>query len=77
MVRAGFLSLLASSPALACAVCGAGDDPAKGTLLTMSIIISLLPLAMLGGILGWVVHRTRVAAREADDAARAPGTPQQ
>jgi hypothetical protein len=76
MTRAALLPLVVSSPALACAVCGAGDDPVKGTLLTMSIIISLLPLAMLGGIVGWVVHRTRAAAREADDPARAPDAPQ-
>jgi hypothetical protein len=32
----------------------------------MSIIISLLPLAMLGGILTWVFVRARAAAAEAD-----------
>lgn len=58
------LALLAS-PALACAVCGAGDEPSRGTYVWMSVIISLLPLAMLGGILAFVVISSRAAAREA------------
>jgi predicted cobalt transporter CbtA len=49
---------------LACAVCGAGPDPSQSTWVVMSLIISFLPLALLGGIVGWVVHRARVAARE-------------
>jgi MYXO-CTERM domain-containing protein len=51
--------------ALACAVCGAGNDPSQGSYVTMSIIISLLPLAMLGGILAWVIIRVRANAAEA------------
>jgi hypothetical protein len=46
---------------LACAVCGAGNDPSQGSYVVMSIIISLLPLAMLGGIITWVVLRARKA----------------
>jgi hypothetical protein len=64
MVRAFLLSLLASSPALACAVCGAGDEPQRGTYVVMSVVISLLPLAMLGGIVGYVVMKHRAAERE-------------
>lgn len=77
MRRAALVSLLASSPALACAVCGAGDDPSKGSYVSMSIIISLLPLAMLGGIVGWVVHRTRAAEREASPQSSPPPSPQE
>lgn len=55
---------LLSSPALACAVCGAGDDPAQGSYLVMTIIISLLPLGMLGGIIGYVVVKHRAAENE-------------
>lgn len=69
MVRAAFLSLLASSPALACAVCGAGDEPQRGTYVVMSVVISLLPLAMLGGIVGYVVVKHRAAEREAQKGA--------
>ncbi len=58
------LIALASSPALACAVCGAGEDRAQGSYLVMTLIISLLPLGMLGGIIGWVVVRARAAERE-------------
>lgn len=71
------LSLLLSAPALACAVCGAGDDPSKGSYVSMSIIISLLPLAMLGGIVAWVVNRTRAAEREAQLPDAPPAQPQE
>jgi len=53
---------------LACAVCGAGEDPARGTYVVMTLIISGLPLAMLGGIAWWVIKSNRV--REAEERAR-------
>lgn len=62
---ASLLLLLLSSPAFACAVCGGGYDPAKGSYVVMSIIISVLPLVMLGGILAFVIIKSRAADREA------------
>lgn len=52
---------------LGCAVCGAGQDPAQGSYVTMSLIISALPLLMLGGIIWFVVRATKKA-----EAARMP-----
>jgi MYXO-CTERM domain-containing protein len=52
---------------LACAVCGAGEDPARGTYVVMTLIISGLPLAMLGGIAWWVIKSNRT--REAEERA--------
>lgn len=50
---------------LACAVCGAGEnDPSRGSYVFMSIIISILPLALLGGIVGYVFLKTRAADAE-------------
>lgn len=50
---------------LACAVCGAGvDDAGSGAYLWMSVIISLLPLVMLGGILAWVVTTVQAAEKK-------------
>jgi hypothetical protein len=50
---------------LACAVCGAGEnDPSRGSYVFMSIIISVLPLLLLGGIVGYVVMKTRSAESE-------------
>jgi hypothetical protein len=47
---------------MACAVCGAGeDDPSRSSYVWMSMIISLLPLALLGGIIGYMVIKTRAA----------------
>ncbi|MDP1824145.1 MAG: hypothetical protein Q8L48_12910 [Archangium sp.] len=60
------LLTLVSSPAFACAVCGAGEnDPSRGSYVVMSVIISLLPLAMLGGIVGYVVVKTRASEKQA------------
>ncbi len=55
----------------ACAVCGAGaDDPSRGSYITMSIIISLLPLGMIGGVITWLVLSVRAAsaAQKMEDA---------
>ena len=49
---------------MACAVCGAGEEASRGSYVGMSIIISLLPLVMLGGIVTWVVRASREADRE-------------
>lgn len=50
---------------LACAVCGAGEnDPSRGAYVWMSIIVSLIPLLLLGGIVGYVVMKTRAAESE-------------
>lgn len=50
----------------ACAVCGSGeDDRSKGAYLTMTLIISVLPLGMLGGLIGYVAWKAKAAAREA------------
>lgn len=46
---------------IACAVCGAGEDPAKGSYVGMTLIISALPLAMLGGIIWYVVRAAKKA----------------
>ncbi len=55
---------------LACAVCGAGvDDPGSASYVWMSVIISLLPLLMLGGILAWVVSSVRAAEKKDAEAA--------
>lgn len=45
--------------ALACAVCGVGQDNSSGVYLTMTIIVSLVPLAMIGGIAAWVIRADR------------------
>lgn len=68
---------LAPALARACAVCGAGDDdPARGAYLTMTLIISGLPVLMLGGVIGYVALKSRAARRDgAPPAGEAPRTP--
>jgi hypothetical protein len=78
-MRALMALAIALAPALAraCAVCGAGDDdPAQGAYLTMTLIISGLPLLMLGGLIGYVVVKSRTAGRTpAPSVGEAPRTP--
>ena len=41
---------------------GAGEThPSRGSYVWMSVIISLLPLGMLGAIIGYIVLKTRAA----------------
>jgi|CXWL01.1.fsa_nt_gi hypothetical protein len=54
-------ALLGSSPAWACAVCGAGEEPNSGVFVVMSVVISLVPLAMMGAIGYWVFRSARRA----------------
>lgn len=59
-------TLLLAPPAWACAVCGGSiDDRSQGTYLVMTLIISALPLALLGGLVGFVAWRSRTAEPEA------------
>jgi hypothetical protein len=56
--------LLGASAAAACPVCGlAASAQSQGAYIDMSIVISLLPLAAIGAIAGWVAFRVRAAAR--------------
>ncbi len=52
------LSLLALPEAAhACAVCGAAVDRSKSAFLGTTILLSLLPLAMIGAGLWWIARQ--------------------
>lgn len=57
-----FSVLLFSAVALACPVCGAATDT-KGTYQAMTVVMSLLPLAMMGSVVGFIAFRVRRAER--------------
>jgi hypothetical protein len=51
--------------AQACAVCSAGrDDATRGAFISTTVLLSALPLFMVGGISWWLRSRTRAQARE-------------
>lgn len=52
---------------LACSVCGAGQEGTETSYIVMTIIVSLLPLAMIGGVVFWLWRavKQRDAAAEA------------
>lgn len=64
-------SFFVAVPAWACPVCGRGAPESEGAYLTMSGILSALPLLMVGGILFWVARRLRAhdAAQRREDPA--------
>ncbi len=60
-----FLSvLLVAATAFACPVCGAETDT-KGTYQVMTMVMSLLPLVMMGSVVGFIAYRVRRADRQA------------
>ena len=58
---AGVLALLWPSAAHACAVCFSATDRNRIAFLITTIVLSLLPLAMIGAGLLWLARRARRA----------------
>ena len=73
------LALLAPSAAQACAVCQAANSRNRAAFLGTTILLSLLPLAMIAGGLWWLRRNSRALAgedlAERDAVAPAPARP--
>ena len=54
-------SVLGARPdiALACAVCGSQEEKAAGAYLGMTIVLSLLPISLIGGAAYWLWRRAK------------------
>lgn len=52
---------------LACSVCGAGQEGTETSYVVMTLIVSFLPLAMIGGVAFWLWR----AIKQRDEAAQA------
>ena len=66
------VALLSGLPRLAsaCAVCTAGrEDETQLAFLLTTLFMSVLPLAIVGGAVWWMVRRSRQVARESEGAA--------
>ena len=54
------LLLLAPRIALACPVCmGGRDDATRAAFLLTTLFLSVLPLALIGGVVWWLTRRAR------------------
>lgn len=81
--RTGFAAVVALAVvalprlAAACAVCGAGaNDGSVVGFLIGTILLSLTPLALIGGAVFYLLRRARrIAAEEADGVIRLPERP--
>lgn len=56
-ISGGCIGLLATGVAQACPVCILADPKTAGTYLNMTLMMSVLPLAMLGGLIFWLKRR--------------------
>jgi hypothetical protein len=66
MTRLFALSVaLAPALVLACPVCGQGREGSGTALLVMSIIMTMLPLLLIGSVVLWIYLRVKKAEREA------------
>lgn len=58
------VAALFAGAALACPVCGVPLEQGQGAYLFMTPIMSLLPLALMGGVVFWIFRRVRNADRD-------------
>lgn len=67
VVLACLAMLAGSTPALAlaCPVCFGADEANRDAFLATTVFMSLFPLAMIGGLLAFLVKRAREADAEA------------
>lgn len=56
---------LCSLPTWACTVCGVGQQGTEWAYVAMTGVLSLLPLALLGGIAFWLYRRSAAASTTA------------
>lgn len=70
------LALLLATPevAQACAVCFSGkDDETRVAFIITSVLLTFLPILLVGGVVAWIVRRVRQLERA--EAAQAVGLP--
>lgn len=63
-IIAALAVLAAADPAFACAVCFDAKEGTREAFLGTTILLSLLPLAMVGGIVLWLWRRSVALSRE-------------
>jgi hypothetical protein len=56
--------LAAPASAWACAVCGPGTEENRTAFILTTAFLTLLPLAVIGTIIGWLVKRARMLDEE-------------
>jgi hypothetical protein len=57
---------------LACSVCGAGQDGTEWAYLAMTGVVSLTPLAMIGGVAFWLYRASKRRDAELEARQRLP-----
>jgi hypothetical protein len=67
------LALMLALPRIApaCSVCFSGRDESRTAYVLTTVLLSLLPLALVGGFLLWMRARSRALEREAQRRAAA------
>ncbi len=66
LVLAAAWVLLSPDLASACAVCFDPNEESRFSFLIMTIVMSLLPLALIGGTVLWLRHRAITLQQESE-----------
>ncbi len=59
------LALVWPSAGAACPVCLGGEERSRDAFIWTTVLLSVLPLGMIGGLVGWIWRRTRAQQRGA------------
>jgi len=70
---AGFGIALRPEVALACAACLDPNDERRGAFLITALVLSALPLAMVGSLVYWLRRRWRASVAGASESSSGPG----
>jgi len=65
LLAAALLLALAPDAASACAVCTGGGEESRSAFIVATVMMSVLPLGMIGGVVWWVWRRTKAADEDA------------
>lgn len=76
MRGAALAAALAATAVPACPVCGVGQPETEWAYIAMTVVLSLLPLAMMGGLIMYLYRRSRAAELPAPVAGRSAPLPQ-
>ena len=66
------LVLATPASAWACSVCGPGTEENRTAFILTTAFLSLLPLAVIGMVIGWLVKRARMLEEEEELSASSP-----
>jgi hypothetical protein len=59
LCAAALLVVLSPGAAAACAVCTGAGEESRAAFIATTVMLSVLPLGMIGGLVWWIWRRTK------------------